>query len=341
MTIVLDQVLKGISNEEVADILSKVRPKWQRSEIKNQIFSHSMTNTVAIFYSKSKEDEDAVIVRLNGEAGFLDRAKELVAYERLSKSNVADPLVAVFNNGLIMEPIPGKTLHRDTVQDITVSTCVAKAMARLHRDTKLLPTESKPSFAKSVQEFIDLIPSSYSNIRKESAARSCQLPSRTDLVASLKKSLELIQSQTTPLVVCHNDLLLNNFLYDETTGSIRIIDYEYLAPNPAAFDIANHFNEFVGTDEITTDDFEQFIPDEKFIRWWLSVYLEEFNGKPASDQEIEEWYQSVLKMMPLSHLFWGSWSMVQIEESELDFDYVTYGKLRLEEFSKLLSAFNI
>ncbi|CBY34367.1 unnamed protein product [Oikopleura dioica] len=151
-----------------------------------------------------------------------------------------------------------------------------------------------------------------------------------------QKSTLALANQTTPLVVCHNDLLLNNFLYDKNISSMKIIDYEYLAPNPAAFDIANHFNEFVGTDDFGPDDYPKYLPDDSFIRWWLIEYLREFLGREPTEEELISYERSVKDMMPLSHYFWASWSMVQVEASVLDFDYVTYAKLRFDEAERLV-----
>lgn len=44
----------------------------------------------------------------------------------------------------------------------------------------------------------------------------------------------------------HNDLLLGNVIFNKDEGTISFIDYEYASYNYQAFDIANHFNEFVG-----------------------------------------------------------------------------------------------
>lgn len=44
----------------------------------------------------------------------------------------------------------------------------------------------------------------------------------------------------------HNDLLLGNVIYNESKGTVSFIDYEYASYNYQGFDIANHFNEFVG-----------------------------------------------------------------------------------------------
>lgn len=58
----------------------------------------------------------------------------------------------------------------------------------------------------------------------------------------LKKSLENV---TSPVVFCHNDLLLANVIC--CGDSVTFIDYEYGGYNYQAFDIANHFAEFAGT----------------------------------------------------------------------------------------------
>ena len=94
-----------------------------------------MTNTVSHFFINSREDEDSIVVRVNGEAAFLDRKKELEAFDRLAKSGIADKLLAIFKNGLVMKPIKGSTLHRDTVKDKNVSTL--KSQKQWHKCTKI------------------------------------------------------------------------------------------------------------------------------------------------------------------------------------------------------------
>ena len=76
------------------------------------------------------------------------------------------------------------------------------------------------------------------------------------------------------------------------------------------------------------------------MKWWLQEYLLEFLNREATEEELTSWLYSVKQMMPLSHYFWGTWSMVQIEASVLDFDYVQYAKLRLDEAERLLRLDN-
>ena len=103
---------------------------------------------------------------------------------------------------------------------------------------------------RGTKKFIDLYPDKYSKDDAEKTRIALKLWSRNDLLSELDTMEQFLEKQNTPLVVCHNDLLLANFLVDEKNGKVAIIDYEYLAPNPAAFDIANHFNEYAGTDEV-------------------------------------------------------------------------------------------
>lgn len=68
-----------------------------------------------------------------------------------------------------------------------------------------------------------------------------------DEFAELYKQLETLNS---PIVFCHNDLLLGNVVYEKSTDRITFIDYEYAGQNFQAFDIGNHFTEFAGEYEL-------------------------------------------------------------------------------------------
>lgn len=55
-----------------------------------------------------------------------------------------------------------------------------------------------------------------------------------------------LNSLGCPIVFSHNDLLLGNVIWDKVAKKASFIDYEYGASNYQPYDIANHFNEFVG-----------------------------------------------------------------------------------------------
>ena len=77
------------------------------------------------------------------------------------------------------------------------------------------------------------------------------------------------------------------------------------------------------------------VPGEEYQKWWLKIYLTAFYGADKVTSElIDNWYISVKYMEPMSHLLWGSWSLMQAQLSDIDFDYIEYAMLRLNQYFK-------
>lgn len=122
-----------------------------------------------------------------------------------------------------------------------------------------------------------------------------------------------------PVTFCHNDLLPRNIVYDEKRGKITFIDVEYAMYNYAPFDVANHFLEFAGVDEI---DYSKY-PDKPFRHQWLVEYLKHLNLSEdrISVEKYDFWVQLCV---PISHLLWGLWGISQAKHSTIEFDYYGY-----------------
>jgi len=74
-------------------------------------------------------------------------------------------------------------------------------------------------------------------------------------------------------------------------------------------------------------------PSKEFQLKWLKTYLQSYLGKEdVSEQEIEEAYREVNKFALLSHYYWGVWAILQAQYSKIDFDYISYSVLRLDEY---------
>lgn len=149
-----------------------------------------------------------------------------------------------------MKLIKGSTLTQSNVSNKTIALTTAIEIAKLHTNVKLNSHEAHERFTEETSGFIRLIPHEYTKQSTRDRVKELAVPSRLQLESELGNTNRYFAKQSTPLVACHNDLLLNNFLYDHGSDSIKIIDYEYLSPNPAAFDIANHFNEYAGTENV-------------------------------------------------------------------------------------------
>ncbi|CBY21622.1 unnamed protein product [Oikopleura dioica] len=165
---ILDIELNGIDDEEVAKVIREVRPNWNLDMLRSKCYSHSMTNTVSHFFINSREDEDSIVVRVNGEAAFLDRKKELVAFERLAKAGIADELLASFKNG-------------------TRSKIRTFCHLKLNRH-----------YIKTINQFVSMIPDKYSDVQKEAARRTIQLPESAELKKLIKESTLALANQTHP-----------------------------------------------------------------------------------------------------------------------------------------------
>jgi len=347
MTKRLNLTVLNLSIEEVAPIIRQVRPEWNSDNVRRTLFSEGLTNSLGAYYQDAIEDEDTIVIRINGAAPFLDRQKELVTFDRLAKADVCEPLVASFTNGIVMKRIKGSTLTKSNVSNKQIALSTAHEIAKMHLNVQLnrkdivkmiFLTNQKVThqrFKKITAAFISHIPKHFSKQSIQNRCKELNLPSRRELKLELDKTNRFFAKQSSPLVICHNDLHLKNLLYDHENDVIKIIDYEYLSPNPAAYDLANHFNEYAGCTNVNYAN----VPCETYQKWWLSEYLTVFYGaEKVTDELVQEWFVSVQYMQPLSHLLWGCWSMAKAELGDIHFDYIAYAKLRLDQYFKLTNA---
>ena len=147
-----------------------------------------------------------------------------------------------------------------------------------------------------------------------------------------------LKSTSSPVVFSHNDLLLANVIYNEKSNKVTFIDLEYGDPNYRAFDIGNHFTEFVGVCD--NMDYEKYFPDEAFQKEWLTRYLTLYNeGRPPTPEELHAEYVEVNKFSLCANLCWGIWALVQAKNSSLDFDFLDYAMQRFNEYKKRKDQF--
>lgn len=143
----------------------------------------------------------------------------------------------------------------------------------------------------------------------------------------------------------HCDLLSGNVIivpqgstarHDTKETVVNFIDYEYATPSPAAFDLANHFAEWGGFD----CDFS-VLPTRaqrlEFIKEYIHTYFKLLPAaeKPADlDEEAEahKLFEEVDAFRGLPGFYWGIWSLIQAEISQIDFDYADYAEVRLGEY---------
>ncbi|GMH71039.1 hypothetical protein TL16_g05555 [Triparma laevis f. inornata] len=86
-------------------------------------------------------------------------------------------------------------------------------------------------------------------------------------VQKLKRQIQ--SSSSAKIVFSHNDLLSANIM--RSGSKIQLIDFEYGGANYAAFDLANHFNEYAGGTVDGVPDYG-LLPGEGEKREWVDEY---------------------------------------------------------------------
>jgi choline kinase len=133
-----------------------------------------------------------------------------------------------------------------------------------------------------------------------------------------------------------------------------VVDFEYAAPNPAAYDIANHFHEWTANYHGSTPhllEAERYpTPDERqnFYAAYLThrgaplpsgrtalyatlSHAKRADERAALDRQVRLWGV-------VSHATWALWGLVQARDDveggveKPDFDYIGYARCRLQGF---------
>ncbi|XP_075377901.1 ethanolamine kinase 2 isoform X1 [Mycteria americana] len=319
-------------------LMRELRPGWEPARVKTKLFTDGITNKLVACYT-DEGMADAVLVRVYGRKTelFVDRETELRNFQVLRAHGCAPDLYCAFQNGLCYQFLPGIALGPDHVRDPHIFRLVAQEMARVHaiHANGSLP---KPILWQKLHKYLTLVKTDLSpKVSNPSLQRD--MPSLEMLEHELAWMKETLSQLGSPVVLCHNDLLCKNIIYDGTQEHVRFIDYEYTGYNYQAFDIGNHFNEFAGVKEV---DYRLY-PSKETQLQWLRSYLQAYKqltqgdrgGTGVSEEELEALYVQVNKFSLASHFLWACWGLIQDKYSTIDFNFLRYAKLRFKQYFKM------
>ncbi|NXM50239.1 EKI2 kinase, partial [Gymnorhina tibicen] len=306
--------------------------------VPTQLFTDGITNKLVACYT-DEGMADAVLVRVYGRRTELlvDRETELRNFQVLRAHGCAPDLYCAFQNGLCYQFLPGIALGPDHVRDPHVFRLVAREMARVHaiHANGSLP---RPILWQKLHKYLALVKTELSP-KVSDPSLPQDVPSLEALEQELAWMEETLSQLGSPVVLCHNDLLCKNIIYDRTREHVRFIDYEYTGYNYQAFDIGNHFNEFAGVKEV---DYSLYPSKETQLQWlrsYLQAYKELTQGHPGdtrvSEEELETLYVQVNKFSLASHFLWACWGLIQDKYSTIDFNFLRYAKLRFKQYFKM------
>uniref|UniRef100_A0A8B9LIL5 ethanolamine kinase n=1 Tax=Astyanax mexicanus TaxID=7994 RepID=A0A8B9LIL5_ASTMX len=304
-------------------LIKELRPGWDIDTVKTKLFTDGTTNKLVGCYVDDSP-EDVVLVRVYGNKTELivDRDNELKSFQVLHANGCAPRLYCTFNNGICYEFMQGDALGTQDVRDPVLLRLIAAEMARIHAIHAHNGCIPKPNLWIKMRKYFSLVATEFTD-RASNARIRQEVPSKEVLEQEMTWMKEHLSQLGSPVVLCHNDLLCKNIIYNEKEGHVRFIDYEYSSYNYQAFDIGNHFNEFAGMSEL---DYNLY-PSREMQLDWLQTYLRAYKlcskkGEEVSQREIETLYVQVNKFSLASHFFWGFWALIQAKYSTIDFDFL-------------------
>lgn len=145
--------------------------------------------------------------------------------------------------------------------------------------------------------------------------------------------------------------------YPFCVAQIIVVDFEYAAPNPAGYDIANHFHEWTANYHsdvphlLHPERYPTLEERQNFYRAYLIHQQAPQLSSTAVDissealqAQMDQLDSQVRAWSPSSHAVWALWGLVQAREvlegkdTEPEFDYVAYAQCRLAGFRRELKA---
>jgi len=364
--------------QQLLDILRVLRvPSWSQAIGPHPIpsikkVSGSLTNAV---YFVSSPSSRTLLLRVYGPSSgsLISRPRELHVLHTLSSRYKLGPRIyGIFTNGRVEEYFDSVTLTATDIREPRMSGYIAARMAELHSvDVATVERLSRGSSVeigvrKNVQSWLPpargvlALPGITPAIRKE-----LDLDVFQNKWESYMKWLKDARVDAR-LVFCHNDAQYGNILRLNKAAEgvpdhhqIIVVDFEYASPNPAAFDIANHFHEWTANYHGATPHVLDLVryPSHTERRTFLTAYLTN-RASPdapafadlspaARERELAELEKTVRAWSPSSHAMWAVWGLVQAREdvqartAQPEFDYINYARCRMSAFYRELVALGV
>ncbi|CAR28720.1 hypothetical protein ZYGR_0U00780 [Zygosaccharomyces rouxii] len=110
--------------------------------------------------------------------------------------------------------------------------------------------------------------------------------------------------------------ILNPPIQEQSQDSkLVVIDFEYAGANPAAYDLANHFSEWM-YDYNSAEPYKCFasqFPTREQMLNFLYCYVSHLRNKNAVpiDDEVRYYYNAIIKWRATAQLFWSLWGVLQ------------------------------
>ncbi|KAI6159604.1 choline kinase cytoplasm [Pisolithus thermaeus] len=342
--------------------------------------SGSLTNSVYFVSCPSSRCVPTLLLRIYGFStdSLISRSRELNILHILSSQyNIGPTIYGTFTNGRVEEYFDSITLTPCDLREKTISRWIGARMAELH-SVKISAVEGPLAISsqegksweigvkRNIKAWLPLAAEvlAHPNMQEEDTAV-------LDLDAFRQKwsrymrwisHIEKVEG-CSRRVFAHNDAQCGNLLR-LTRGlpqgtpehhQIVVVDFEYAAPNPLAFDIVNHFHEWTADYHSSSPHVlhpsRYPTPEERHN--FYEAYLSRVNSSNSpscgvvSEANLAQLERQVRIWSPASHAVWAVWGIVQAKDNlergigEGEFDYIGYAKCRMEAFFRELDELGV
>ncbi len=301
-----------------------------------------------------------LLVRIYGETeGLLDRESENRVFEVLSKSGISPELYGTYSWGRLedfildhfhlesgeaaicmdgtvdMVSLLGQSLRRLHAVSLpdTVIPCVSTDIFSVLRKWLCLaskyadsictvPLRDSPNLTPPLRISIDGLSREVKYVRN--AWETC-VQNNTAIASSP------ICSRLLTKVLCHNDLLSGNLMFNPSSKSLRLIDFEYAGLNFEAADLANVLTAVSESIMLSGRPQEVRI---NFPSADIQIHLvESCTGMSVPEEERGIVLLLLLFFSMTDELRWTVWGVIQSVQSTLEgFDYVFYYNSRFNAY---------
>lgn len=361
-------------------------PGWHKTQVTPELLSirkvsGALTNAIFFVSCPTVALVPTLLLRIYGPSSgsLISRSHELRMLHILSSRCHFGPRVyGTFTNGRIEEYFESVTLVSSDLRDKKTSQWIASRMAELHsvdisvvegpltvsslegKSWEIGVKKNVKAWMPAAREVLGL------HCVSEATRRTLNIDRFYELWVGYLRWVSHVEKVEGAgrRVFAHNDTQCGNIL--RLTSPLRqdvpehhqivVVDFEYAAPNPVAFDIANHFHEWTADYQSSTPhllDPSQYPTMEErqnFYRAYLahSRSIDTYTSSvPMLHSEVSQLERQVRIWSPASHGMWSVWGIVQAQDSlergdlEPEFDYLAYATCRMEGFIRELSELGV
>lgn len=209
-------------------LIKELRPNWKPSEVKIKFFTDGITNKLLGCYVGGSM-ENVVLVRIYGNKTelFVDRENEVKSFRVLQAHRCAPQLYCTFNNGLCYEFLQGSALEPEHIRGMPMFRLIAKQLAKYHAIHAHNGWVPQSNLWQMIGKYFALVPK-YFQDPEQNLRLTTEVPSPQCLREELVWLQQSLSTLGSPVVLCHNDLLCKNIIYNQDGG-------ECLPPAPPLY----------------------------------------------------------------------------------------------------------